>query len=66
MLLNEHAYTYIEISIINLSKTAMYDFWYDYVKGKYDRKGKPCYMDTDSFIIYVQTNDIYKDYTEDI
>ena len=44
----------------------MYDFWYDYVKGKYDGKGKPCYMDTDNFIIYVQINDIYKDYREDI
>ena len=29
----------------------MYEFWYDYVKAKYDKKAKLCYMDTDSFII---------------
>ena len=43
----------------------MYDFWYDYVKSKYGEKAKLCYMDTDSFIVHIKTNDIYKDVTED-
>ena len=38
----------------------MYKFWYGYVKPKYNRKTKLCYMDTDSFIIHVKTEDIYK------
>ena len=38
-----------------------YKFWYDYVKTKYDEKVKLCYMDTDSFIVYIKTNNLYKD-----
>ena len=44
----------------------MYEFWYDYVKLKYREKPKFRYMDTDSFIVYVKTDDIYKDITEDV
>ena len=44
----------------------MYEFWYDYVKPKYGEKGKLCFMDTDSFIVYIKTNDIYKGIVEDI
>ena len=40
-------------------------FWYDYVKLKYGEKAKLCYMDTDSFIVYIKTDDIYKDIAED-
>ena len=40
-------------------------FWYDYVKLKYGEKVKLCYMDTDSFIVYIKTDDIYKDIAED-
>ena len=36
-----------------MSKIAMYEFWCDYVKLKYDEKAKLCYMDTDSFIVYI-------------
>ena len=39
----------------------MYEFWYDYAKPKYDEKAKFCYMDTDSFIVYIKANNIYKD-----
>ena len=42
----------------------MYEFWYDFVKRKYGEKAKLCYMDTDSFIVYIKTNDIYKDIWE--
>ena len=43
----------------------MCEFWYDYVKAKYGEKQQLCYMDTDSFFVYVKTDDIYKDITED-
>ena len=44
----------------------MYEFWYDYVKAKYGEKAKLCYLDTDSFIVYIKTDDIYKEIVEDI
>ena len=44
----------------------MYEFWYDYVKPKYDKNEKRCYMDTDSFTVHVKTNSIYKDIADDI
>ena len=44
----------------------MYVFWYDYVKPKYGQKAKLCYMDTESFIIYIETDDIYKAIAEDV
>ena len=44
----------------------MYEFWYDYLKLKYDKKAKLCYMDTDSFIVHVEPEDIYKDIAEDV
>ena len=47
--------------MLELIKTLMYEFWYDYAKPKYDEKAKFCYMDTDSFIVYIKANNIYKD-----
>ena len=44
----------------------MYDFWYDYVKPKYCKKAKLCYMDTDSWIVLIQTDYIYKDIAVDV
>ena len=44
----------------------MHDFWYDYVKPRYDKKVKLCGMDTDSFIVYIKTDDIYKNIAEDV
>ena len=38
----------------------MYEFWYDYIKPKYQDKAKLCYTDTDSFIIHIKTEDFYK------
>ena len=49
---------YLDLSILNLSKTIMYEFWFAYVKSKYGENAKLCYMDTDSFIIHVKTDDI--------
>ena len=44
----------------------MYEFWYDYVKSKYGKKAKLCYMDTDSFTVYIKADDIYKYIAENI
>ena len=44
----------------------MYEFLYDYVKPKYGVKLKLCYLDTDSFIVHIRTEDIYKDIAEDV
>ena len=41
------------------------NFWYSYVKPKYDENANLCYMGTDSFIVRVKTEDIYKDIAED-
>ena len=56
----------LDLSIPELSKTLMYEFWYDYVKSKNDKNAKLCYMDTDSFIVCIKTDDIYKDIAEDV
>ena len=42
---------YLGLLILELSKTVMYEFWYDYVKPKYREKSKLCYVDTDNFIL---------------
>ena len=45
---------YLGMSILDISRTLMYEFWYDYIKPKYGDRAKLCYMDTDSFIIHVE------------
>ena len=57
---------YLGLSILHLSKTVMYEFWYDYVKTEYGEKAKLCYMDTNSFNTHAKTYDIYKDIAEDV
>ena len=52
---------YLGMSILDISKTLMYEFWYDYVKLKYQDKPKLCYIDTHSFIIHIKTKDFSKD-----
>ena len=44
----------------------MYEFWYDYIKPKYDDKARLCYMDTDSFVMHIKTEDFYKDIAGDV
>ena len=41
-------------------------FFYDYIKPKYGDKAKLCYLDTDSFIIFIETEDFCKDIAKDI
>ena len=52
---------YLGLSILEIGKTLMYDFWYNYMKPKYGKNEKLCYMDTDSFIMNIKTEDFYKD-----
>ena len=57
---------YLGLSILEISKTLMYEFWYDYMKPKYANNVKLWYTDTDSFIIYIKTNDFYDDIASDV
>ena len=57
---------YLGLSILDISKTLMYEFWYDYVRPKYNDNVKLCYMDTDSFIVSIKANDFYKDIANDV
>ena len=52
---------YLGLSILELSKMLMYEFQYDYVKPKLGEKEKSCYVDIDSFVVYIKADDIYKD-----
>ena len=56
---------YLGLSLLEISKTLMYEFWYDYMKPKYNDV-KLCYMDTDSFIINIKTDDSYEDIASDV
>ena len=53
-------------AILDISKTLMYEFWYDYLKPKYQDNIKLCYMDTDSFRIQIETDDFFKDISNDV
>ena len=57
---------YFGLLILELGKILMYEFWYDYVKPKFDEKGKLCYSNRDSFILYIKADDIYEDVVEGI
>ena len=57
---------YLGQAILDISKTLMYKFWYDYIKPKYGDKARLCYMDTDSFVMHIKTEDFYKDIADDV
>ena len=52
---------YLCLSFLYIRKIAIHEYWYDYLKPKHRKKVRLCYMDTDSFIVYVKSVDIYKD-----
>ena len=54
------------MTILDISKTLMYEFWYGYLKRKYEDKIKLCYMDTDSLISIIKTEDFYEDIANDV
>ena len=57
---------YLGLPILEITKLLMYEFWYDYMKPKYGDNVKSCYMDTDSFIMNIKTEDFYKDIANDV
>ena len=57
---------YLGTSILDISKTLTYKFWYDYFKPTYGDKIELCYMDTDSFIIHIITEDFFEDISNDV
>ena len=57
---------YLGLSILEISKIIMYEFWYDYMKKKYGDMVKLCYTDTDSLIMNIKTKDFYKDIARDV
>ena len=57
---------YLGQAILDLSKSLMYEFWYDYIKPMYGDKAKLCYTDTDSLVIHIKTEDFYKDIANDV
>ena len=57
---------YLGLSVLEISKILMYEFWYNYMKPKYNDSVRLCYMDTDSFVMHIKTNDFYKDIASDV
>ena len=57
---------YLEMCILDLSKTLMYGFHYNYIKQKYGDNAKLLFTDTDSFMCVIQTEDFYKDISADV
>ena len=57
---------YLVMSILDISKTLMYKFWYDYFKPKYGDRAKLCYTDADGFINNIITEDFFEDISNDV
>ena len=56
---------YLRLAILSLSKIKIYEYWYDEMKPKYGDRIRLCYMYTDIFIMYIKTEDFYKDIADD-
>ena len=57
---------YLGMSILDIRKALMYEFWYDYIKPRYGDRTELCYMDTDNFVIRIITEDFYEDIANDV
>ena len=65
VVMNKHVY--LGQAILDLSKIIMYEFHYDYMVPKYGlEKLKLCYMDTDSLVHHIRTEDFYEDIANDV
>ena len=56
---------YVGMCILDLSKTLMYDFHYNYIKKNYENKAKLLFTDTDSLTFEIEAEDVYKDFWKD-
>ena len=57
---------YLDMSILDISKTLMHKFWYDYIEPKYVDRVKLCYTDPDSIITHIMSEDFYRDIANDV
>ena len=67
---------HLDMSILDISKTLMYEFWYDYIKPKYQWNGiqrscaqykaKICSIYTDSFLFHIKTENFYEDIVDNV
>ena len=57
---------YLRFSILQISETLIYKFWYGYMNPKYVENVKLCHMDADSFIMRIKTKDFYKHIADDV
>ena len=57
---------YLGQAILGISKTLMYEFWYDYIKPKYANNIELSYMNNDRFVMKIKADDFYKDISNDI
>ena len=57
---------YLGLSILEINKRLMYEFWYDCIKPRYQYNAKPCYMDTDRFIIHIKIEDVSEEIANDV
>ena len=64
--LNMNKPIYLGQAVVDLSKTRMFVFWHDYIVPKYGDKVKLCYIDTDSFIMHIYTEEFYKNISANV
>ena len=57
---------YLGLPVLDISKTLMYEFWYHYLKPKYNDNAKLSYMDTDSSVVHIKTEDFFGDIGNDV
>lgn len=57
---------YLGLLNLNKSKIAIYQYWYNYAKPKYRDNARLCYMDTDSFIVHMKSEDVYENLARDV
>ena len=57
---------YLGMSVLDISKILMYEFWYDYIRQNYGDRANTCYTYTDSFIIYIKTEYFFEGISNDV